>query len=123
MRTIAIGGKDYPLALTLGAMEVMDGVCGGFENAGKMFDGKRAAELVSMVVKILHILMEGGRDYVAAQGGKPSEVPDEHSLRHLFLVKDMAEVKTTIFAAMAESMVRTVDVEPDPKNAKATQSG
>ena len=35
MTTIKIAGQEYPLALTLGAMEQLDEMCGGIENAAK----------------------------------------------------------------------------------------
>ena len=68
MTTIKIAGQEYPLALTLGAMEQLDEMCGGIENAAKVFDGKKMGQIVETLVKMLGILIRGGCDYMAAEG-------------------------------------------------------
>ena len=49
MVTYKIGESEYPLALTLGAMEKIDELCGGFENASAAFEGKSIMETVDIL--------------------------------------------------------------------------
>lgn len=120
MTSYTIGGKEYPMVLTLGAMGELDELCGGFEHVGEAFDGKTAMQAIDTAVKMLAILLRGGYDYSREMGENPASVPAEEALRSLLLPKDFAPLKAAIFQSMAESMGRTVEVEPDPKNADAT---
>lgn len=120
MTTFTINGKAYPMALTLGAMEDMDALCGGFENAADAFEGKTLMETVQVLVQMLRILLSGGQEYTASMGGDPLEAPAVDTIKASLMPKDIPEAKTKVFQALAESMGRTVDVEPDPKNAETT---
>ena len=121
MTTIKIAGQEYPLALTLGAMEQLDEMCGGIENAAKVFDGKKMGQIVETLVKMLGILIRGGCDYLAIEGQEAPKAPTENAIKAGLLPRDIPAAKTALFQAMAGSMGRTVDVEPDPKNGGATQ--
>lgn len=121
MTTIKIAGQEYPLALTLGAMEQLDEMCGGIENAAKVFDGKKMGQIVETLVKMLGILIRGGCDYIAAEGQDAPKAPNEAAIKAGLLPRDIPAAKTALFQAMADSMGRTVDVEPDLKNGGATQ--
>lgn len=121
MTTIKIAGQEYPLALTLGAMEQLDEMCGGIENAAKVFDGKKMGQIVETLVKMLGILIRGGCDYMAAEGQDAPKAPNDNAIKSGLLPRDIPAAKTALFQAMADSMGRTVDVEPDPKNGGATQ--
>ena len=120
MVTYNIGGRDYPLALTLGAMSELDTLCGGFEHASAAFDGKSTMQIIDTAVKMLSILLRGGYDHCRELGEEPIKPPSEAALRVLLLPRDITPIKEAIFRSMAESMQRTVDVEPE-KNAEATQ--
>ena len=121
MTTIKIAGQEYPLALTLGAMEQLDEMCGGIENAAKVFDGKKMGQIVKTLVKMPGILIRGGCDYMAAEGQDAPKAPNENAIKAGLLPRDIPTAKTALFQAMADSMGRTVDVEPDQKNGGATQ--
>lgn len=121
MTTIKIAGQEYPLALTLGAMEQLDEMCGGIENAAKVFDGKKMGQIVETLVKMLGILIRGGCDYLAIEGQEAPKAPTENAIKAGLLPRDIPTAKTALFQAMADSMGRTVDVEPDQKNGGATQ--
>lgn len=120
MTSYTIGGKAYPMVLTLWAMGELDELCGGFEHVGEAFNGKTAMQAIDTAVKMLAILLRGGHDYSREMGEDPASVPAEEALRSLLLPRDITPVKEAIFRSMAESMGRTVEVEPDPKNADAT---
>ena len=122
MVTYKIGGSEYPLALTLGAMEKIDELCGGFENASAAFEGKSIMETVDILVSILYILVAGGVGYARANGERVPDVPEPALIKAQLMPKDIRTAKERVFQAMAEGMGRTVDVEPDPKNAEATPS-
>ena len=112
MITYNVGGRDYPLALTLGGLGSLDALCGGFEHVTAAFDGKSTMQIIDTAVKMLSILLQGGYD--------PLKPPSERSLLLLLMPKDVAGIRETIFQALAESMTWTVDVEPE-KNAETTQ--
>ena len=46
---------------------------------------------------------------------------EDRAIKAGLLPRDIPAAKTALFQAMADSMGRTVDVEPDPKNGGATQ--
>lgn len=124
METYEIAGKAYPLAFTLGAMEQVDGLCGGVENIATAFDGKPMKEQIELLVEILHALLRGGRDHCLAGGEDAAEPPAKDLLRAALFPRDILPVKTAIYAAMTEGMSRTVEVEaPAPKNAGTTRDG
>ena len=120
MVTYPINGVDYPLALTLGAMEKLDALLGGMEHVDDAFTGKSTVGIIQTVVAMLRILMEGGRDYIRGLDQEAMDPPSEEQMLALLFPKDIKDAKAAIFAAMAEGMGRTVDVEPNPKNAAAT---
>ena len=120
MVTYSAGGRDYPLALTLGAMDELDRLCGGFEHVSSIFDGKSTMQVINTAVQVLSILLRGGYDHLRELGGTPEEPPTAEALRSLLLPKDIKPAKEAIFRSMAESMGRTVEVEP-AKNAGAAQ--
>lgn len=120
MITYNVGGRDYPLALTLGGLGSLDALCGGFEHVTDAFDGKSTMQIIDTAVKMLSILLQGGYDYHKELGEDPLKPPSERSLLLLLMPKDVAGIRETIFQALAESMRRTVDVEPE-KNAETTQ--
>lgn len=121
MVTYRIKGKDFPMALTLKAMDELDQQYGGIENLPEAFDGKTAMGLLSICVDMLIILMKGGRDYQIEMEGQAEDVPSKETLACLLMPKDIAEIKTAIFASIKESMNHEVELEPDQKNAETTQ--
>lgn len=123
MTTINISGREYPMALTLGAMSQLDEMCGGFDHVSDAFDGKTTMQVVDTLVQMLSILIRGGCDYQRGMGLDAPEPLRAEALQASLLPKDIAAAKDAIFRAMAESMGRTVDVETDSKNAGATQDG
>ena len=123
MTTYAINGSDYPMALTLGAMEELDKFCGGSQHAADALDAKTLMETVTVLVQMLRILMEGGRCYSAANGADAKPVPSLEEIKASMMPKDIPSAKERLFRALAEGMGRTVDVEPDPKNAETTPAG
>lgn len=121
MVTYAVGGKDYPLALTLGAMTDLDTLCGGFEHVSAAFDGKTTIQVIDTAVKMLAILMRGGYAYLSEMGENPPDPPKETVLLSLLQPKDIGSIKMAIFRAMSESMGQSVEVEADQKNGETTR--
>ena len=119
MVTYSIGDQAYPLALTLGAMDELDKLCGGFENVTAAFDGKSMVQIIDITVQMLAILLRGGYHHLIEMGEAPKDPPTAEALRSLMLSKDIGPTKEAMFQAMAESMGRTVEVEP-AKNGETT---
>lgn len=68
MTTIQIAGREYPMALTLGAMSQLDEMCGGFDHVSDAFNGKTTMQVVDTLVQMLSILIRGGCDYQRGMG-------------------------------------------------------
>ena len=123
MVTYTVHGTAYPLALTLGAMEGLDSLCGGIEHIDTAFDGKGTMQILSIAINMLAVLLRGGYDYLREQGEEAVKPPSREALMVSLFPRDIKGARTAIYQAIAEGMGRTVDVEADGKNAGATQGG
>lgn len=112
-------GHDYPLAMTLRAMALLDKQYGGIENMETIFSNKSTAEVLNTCVGVLYALMRGGYEYCIANGEKACDPPDKETISALVFPKDVPEIKRAIFDAMTESMTPDVKAKA-PKNVEAT---
>ena len=89
------------------------------EIADKLFGGSTVDQLRSMDL-MLTVLMKYGRQYAQYAG---EDVPEPLPCRPIDLIgiNEIGEMKTTIFGLIGRDAETTVELEPDPKNAEATQ--
>lgn len=119
MTTYPLKGHDYPLAMTLRAMALLDKEYGGVENMEGIFADKSVAEVLETCVGVLSALMRGGYDYCVANGDEAVEPPAKEAIAALVFPKDAPAIKSAIFAAMTESMTPDVKAKAS-KNVEAT---
>lgn len=118
---IEIAGKKYPLNFSVKAAKEVSARYGDIENIGDAFEGKSTSEMMDEATWILALLIEQGVAYKKIVDGEEVKGLTQDELEILMGVVDFADLKSTLLGAMTAGMRREVEVEPDPKNAEATQ--
>ena len=119
---IEIAGRKYPLNFSLAAAEKVAERYGDITNIGDAFTDKPVAEMISEMAWIFALLIEQGAAYKRIVDGEDVKGVTQDDLKVIMGFADFMGMQETLFAAMAAGMGREVEVEPDPKNAKTTQS-
>lgn len=116
-----IAGKKYPLNFSVKAARVVDERFGGLDNVKGIFGWGNIAESLYNISFMLSLLMEQGAAYKEIVEGEKITLPTADELDTLIGAPDVVRAQTAIFEAVGISMKTTVEVEPDAKNAEATQ--
>lgn len=118
---IEIAGRKYPLNFSVKAAKEVSERYGDISNIGDAFEGKSTSEMMDEANWILALLIEQGVAYKKIVDGEEVKGLTQDELEILMGVVDFADLKSTLLGAMTAGMRREVEVEPDPKNAEATQ--
>ncbi|HHX36603.1 MAG TPA: hypothetical protein GX717_01320 [Clostridiaceae bacterium] len=119
---IEIAGKKYPLNFSVKAAKEVAKRYGDISNIGDAFTDKTMDEMMDEANWILALLIEQGVAYKKIVDGEDIKALTKDELEIVMGVVDFADLKDTLLSAMTAGMKREVEVEPDPKNAEATQS-
>ena len=114
-------GKTYPLNFSVKVARQLDEEFGGFEKLGEvMLEG--TGKGLTAACALLHQMMEQGAAYQKLTKGKEIEIPNQEDLEVLIGLPDYNRVQEAVLSAAGIGSQPTVEVEPDEKNGKTTQS-
>lgn len=112
MAKLRIGGKEFPLVMTVGVLDQMAVKGYNVQDVPKFFHDKELTweESINNGIEFLTMVMEAGQ--VAAhirEGVEPEELPSEQVLR---LVLTPPQIDALCDAAILDSLKRTVEAAP-----------
>lgn len=118
MVNLRLGGTEYPLVLTVGALDALAQMGITIENLFQYFsvESRTFDEAVEHGLQVLGILLEGGRIAEAVRSG--TEPADPLSMDMLRPVLTPGQVWGLCEAAIIDSMKRTVEADHS-KNAES----
>lgn len=129
MVTVNIRGKEFPLCLTVAAVEVINGRCGSLKQLGSFLDGNDETgtadfgRMMHNTAWILGLLLQEGEENrlinarFAGQTVERRAVPGPDAMCHLLTVAGAAKYRSAVLDAVRESMVQDIEAE-HPKNAE-----
>lgn len=129
MATVNIRGKEFPLCLTVAAVDEINQKCGSIKNIGTFLDGasdKRSFDLgeaTRNTAWMLALLLREGEEnrLISAKFDgcdvNRSEVPDEATLGHLLTIAQALECRNAVLSAVSESLHQEIEAA-HPKNAE-----
>lgn len=129
MATVEIRGRQFPLCLTVAALDKINEKCGGLSDLGQFLDGKDGggngsfSQAMSNTAWVLALLIREGEEnrLVNARlaGEKPERnaVPDFEEVGHLLTVSLATKSRKAVLEAVRESLQQEVEASY-PKNAK-----
>jgi len=129
MVTVDIRGKQFPLCLTVAAVDEINEQCGSIKNIGTFLDGAsegRAFDLGQSsrnTAWMLGLLIREGEENrllsARLNGDAPERiaVPDSNMLRHLLTVAEAQKCREDVFRAVSESLTQEIEASY-PKNAE-----
>lgn len=129
MVTVKIWGKEFPLCLTVAALDKVNAKCGGLKGLGGFLDGKSADGTSSGSVAIcntawmLGLLMQEGEENrivcarFAGESAERRSVPDTDAVCHLLTYASALKYRTAVLEAVNESLAQEIEALY-PKNVK-----
>lgn len=127
--TITIGGKDYPMHLSVNATQQIGERYGSLSGMGDALSSLPDYKQLLELIDIIHLLIEQGVVYVRrARAGSLWQkfkslfikAPPVHRLRELLGVRDLDMLYRKMAEAIASGSETSIEVEPG-KNGMATQ--
>lgn len=118
---LTIGGKRHPVCFSLGAGEELVERFGvELTELPDMLTQGTIADRFRAVDTTLSVLLKYGRKYAIYAG---EQVPEALACRPIDLIgiDEISDITSTIFGLIGNDAETTVELEPDPKNAEATQ--
>lgn len=132
MVMVEIRGKQFPLCLTVAALDEINAKCGGIDGIGKFLDGindegkRDLNQSVCNTAWMLSLLIQEGEEnrlVCARCDGEKAErraVPDASAIGHLLTVASAIKYKMVVVAAVNESLTQEIEAA-NPKNAKSAE--
>ncbi len=125
MVKVNIRGKEFPLCLTVAALDKVTAKCGPLSKITDFLDGsKNLAQASINQAWLLGLLIQEGeanRRMEARFTGEKSEpiaVPSSEDIAHLMTYAEMCTYSGAVYAAVEESLVQTIEAVPE-KNGEA----
>lgn len=123
MRTgkIDVNGKEYLLCFSARVIRDCSQRYGSVEKIGNALTEGTEVEIMDECFWLLATMMYAGARYAELEGienPKPLSFDDLYDLSDLL---DLAEAKERVFETVANGNKRNVEIEPERKNAGATQ--
>lgn len=123
LRTISIGGKNYPMCFSVKAAQEVSLRYGGLEHVAAGISEGGTEKILGEVVWLLALMIGQGaarRNLLEGAGEKPAT---EEEIGILMDVSDLANLQGQLMDAMTAGMTREVEVDPgeSEKNAETTQ--
>lgn len=119
---IEIAGTTYPLNFSLNAAKEVAKRYGEISSVSDIFADRSTDEMMDEAAWLLALLIDQGVKYKKIIDGEEVKQLTQDDLGIVMGVFDFKDLKDTLIGAMMAGMDREVEVEPDPKNAEATQS-
>ena len=129
MVSVNIGGKEFPLCLTVAAVDKINAKCGSIKQIGAFLDGKEGGGAFEMgramhnTAWLLGLLIQEGEEnrlVNARLAGEKTErrtVPDSEAICHLLTVATASKYRGAVMNAVHESLRQDIEAE-HPKNAE-----
>lgn len=129
MVTVEIRGKEFPLCLTVAAVDKVNEKCGSISSIGAFLDGKDSGEKFELgramynTAWLLGLLIQEGEENrlinARFDGEKTErrEVPDADALCHLLTVGTTRKYRDAVITAVNESLAQDIEASHS-KNAK-----
>lgn len=124
MVTVKIRGKQFPLCLTVAALDKLNNKCGGLSGLSAFLTDKalNTETLACNTAWMLGLLIQEGeenRRVCACMDGMPVEknsVPGSEDIVHLLTPGNVAKYRLAVLEAVNESLHQDIKAKP-PKNA------
>lgn len=132
MISVEIRGKEFPLCLTVAALDAINAKCGGIKNIGAFLDGIDEEGATSFSKSLcntawmLGLLIREGEEnrlICARFDGEQTErraVPDSAAISHLLTIASAGKYKTSVIEAVNESLTQEIEAAY-PKNVKSAE--
>lgn len=132
MVEVEIRGKQFPLCLTVAALDKVNAKCGGIGGIGKFLDGTNDegetdfSQSMCNTAWLLGLLIQEGEEnrlVCARCDGEQAErraVPDATAIGHLLTVASAKKYKMVVVAAVNESLTQEIEAA-NPKNGKSAE--
>lgn len=118
---IEIAGSKCPLNFSTKAVKEITARYGSIDAVGSVFSEKAPDEALTELIWLIALLNKQGVAYKKIVDGEDAKCFSIEELEVVIGVSDLMILKDSLVAAMTQGMTQTVEVETDPKNAKATQ--
>ena len=129
MVQVEIRGKQFPLCLTVAALDEVNGKCGGLSGIPKFLDGNEngksdSSRAICNTAWMLALLIQEGEEnrlIMARFDGEQAErrdVPDEETVRHLLTMSSARKYRAAVYEAVTESMTQEIEALY-PKNGES----
>lgn len=129
MVTVTIRGKEYPLCLTVAALEkITEKGIGLNDLADFLVGGGETGKSLTNCAWLLGLLMQEGEENrlmcaeLDGQESTRNKVPGYNILRHALNPGEVRQYQELLFKAVSESMKTTIEAAP-PKNADHAERG
>lgn len=127
MVTVEIGGKEFPLCLTVAAVDAVNAKCGSLKQVDSFLDGKDSSgqsdfgKALYNTAWMLGLLIQEGEENrlvsarLSGESTARRAVPDAEAMCHLLTVSTARKYRKAVLDAVYESMVQDIEAE-HPKN-------
>lgn len=128
MATVTIRGKEFPLCLTVAALDEINRKCGGMKKMGAFLDGndgsgnEKYSVMICNTAWMLGLLIREGEEnrlVNARFSGEKTErraVPNENDVAHYLNAATVLRYRPAVLQAVNESMRQDIEAEYE-KNA------
>ena len=123
MAAVKIRGKEFPLCLTVAALDEINRKCGGMKQLGAFLNGEdgtgneKNSVMICNTAWMLGLLIREGEEnrlVNACFSGEKTErrvVPDEKDMMHYLNVKTALRYRLDVLQAVNESMQQDIEAE------------
>lgn len=134
MVTVEIRGKQFPLCLTVAAVDEVNEKCGSIRDVGAFLDGRtdngttEYGRALSNTAWMLGLLIREGEEHrlvearFAGEKVERRNVPDSDALSHLFTVAEVKNYRNAVLNAVNESFHQDIEAEHSKNVASAERS-
>ena len=128
MITIQLWGKEFPLCLTVAALDRINEKCGGVDGLMTFLNGGPEKDYSQMVVNTawtLGLLIEEGEENrlvcsrfdSSVDNGNRRAVPDQTAILQALTIASAIKYRPAVLAAVSESMSREIEAVYSKKKA------
>ncbi len=129
MVKVTIRGKEFPLCLTVAALDKINEKCGGLNKLIDWITGNgNVSEGICNTAWILGLLIEEGEEnrlvetmFEANAQTERREVPNSEALAHLLTPRTAKEYRVPVLDAVMESISQTIEAENSKNGENAGQ--